>query len=168
MIPFDSGSNYYEIYINQGKGYEVGLSPETFRELLSCLARSNTEYKFFQKEYKEYTYGDIIVHNYKNTETRVFKHTPVTIQELDNKMLLGYHRSKLTFLSVPSTKNIHDMKYIKKLIFRVNNRIFINFQIALDVDGKKVYTVYVNYNHESNIDPEETEKLLNDIMSIIS
>ena len=159
MLPLESNANYYEIHIKTEKlqkiihddsieSFNNGLGIPQFKKLLNTMKNQ----KHFQKEYKEYLYDNVIVHNYKNTETRVFRQTPVIFEEADKYMMIGYNRNKLTFLSVPSTTNIHDMIYVKKLIFRINNRLFVNFEIGLSKDDTKTYKVYINYNHESNIE----------------
>jgi len=178
QIPFDSGANYYEIYIkpnieinedNEKTIIDNNLTVKQFLELLGCMKKSDANsFKYFQKEYKEYLYTDIILQNYKNTELRVFRQNFVNINSDKHYTMIGFNRSKLTFLSVPSTTNIHDMIYVKRLIFRVNNRIFVNFQISLHKDGKKTYQVFINYNHETNIDPEGVTKTLDDVMKILT
>lgn len=184
MIPFDSEANYYEIYIGAGKqvqagaklespeshkSYNIGLSRKDFRNLLSAIAKSNLNLKPFQKEYKEYIYDDVIVHNYKNTETHVFRHTPICVQPATSAgLLIGYQKNKLTFLNVPSTRNIYDIQYVKKLIFRVNNRIFVNFQSSVNLNQEKTYTVYINYNHENNIEQDSVQNNIESLMKVLS
>ena len=178
MIPFDSDANYYEIYMGVGAGtktddpeshktYDIGLSRKDFRNLLSAIAKSNLNIKPFQKEYKEYIYDDVIVHNYKNTETHIFRHTPICIQPASSGLLIGYQKNKLTFLNVPSTRNIYDIQYVKKLIFRVNNRILVNFQSSVTLNQEKTYTVYINYNHENNIEQDSVQNNIESLMKLL-
>ena len=175
-LPFESGANYYEIHIKPSlilqerdelASADVSLTGKQFLDLLVAMKNSNESYKFFQKEYKEYQYTDLVVQNYKNTETRVFRQNFVTMNQGKNWLLTGYQRSKLTFLSVPSTTNIHDMMYVKRLIFRVNNRVYVNFQTSLHQDGAKTYQVYINYNHENNVDQEGLMNTLNNVLSVL-
>lgn len=176
MIPLETGANYFEIYINPavepvthgGEVQEVSLavSKSVFLSLLEKLNGAKTDFKFYQKEYKQYVYNDIIVHNYKNTETRVMKLNTLTVCNNKKSVLIGYTKNKLTFLNVPSTKNIYEISYVKRLIFRVSNRIFINFQTNLMEDGDMVHMVYINYNHESNIDPEGVQSSLKKVLNI--
>ena len=146
----------------------MNMSQAQFKQLLGFLKSNNStnQYKHFQKEYKEYLYENVTVQNYKNTETRIFRQSPVIMLSNLDAVLIGYNRNKLTFLSVPSTTNIYDMIYVKRLIFRVNNRIFINFEIGIHKDGSKTYQVFVNYNHESNIDTEGVLEMLKKILGI--
>ena len=178
MIPLNSNSNYYEIYLTpkmkeqkldssdqSAIEFNINVSKEDFDNMLLTMNKANTDFKYFQKEYKEYKYNEVTVHNYKNTETRIFKFLPQIICKNDNALLIGYQRNKLTFLSVPSTTSIYEISYIKKLIFRVNNRIFINFQCSYS-DNIKTYSVYINYNHEANIDPDGVTNAIKQIFNI--
>jgi nuclear transport factor 2 (NTF2) superfamily protein len=175
MIPLNSNSNYYEIYLTsnlkhdlldkEAMAFKIDISKDEFDSMLQTISNANTNYKFFQKEYKEYKYNEVTLHNYKNEETRVFKFTPQVIYKNDNAFLIGYQRNKLTFLSVPSTTSIYEISYIKKLIFRVNNRIFLNFQCNY-TDDTKIYTIYINYNHEANIDPDGVNNAIKTIFDI--
>lgn len=173
MIPLDSSCNYFEIYFTPGVKSEkhndlnvldVSVSKQQFEEMMAGLVKR--DYKFFQKEYKEYNYGDVLVQNFNNTETRIIRLSTNLIRTNNKLVMIGYHKSKLTFLNVPSTTNIFDINYVKRLIFRITNRIFINFQCNMDEDGKKTYVVYVNYNHESNIDPEGINDTLKKVLDI--
>ena len=177
MIPFESQSNYYEIFLNHDilrdsnpgmQEFKVAMSEDKFKMMLSQMAQANilNTYKFFQKEYKEYIYSDVIVHNYKNLETRVIRCVPQIVLHNNKSLLMGYIKSKLTFLNVPSTINIYEINYVRKLIFRVSNRIFINFQTSISEQGDKTYMVYINYNHDNNIDPERITNTLQKVFDI--
>lgn len=179
MLPLESEANVFEIYIKPGvsaerhgyvKEFDVSLSEEQFSSLLKRMAKSQSkhQYKYFQKEYKEYVYNDIVVQNYKNTETRAFKNQTIAIEHAAGRLTLAHARSKLTFLSVPSTKNIHEVAYVKKLTFRVNNRIFVNFVSKIDEKTRETTRfAYVNYNHESNVDADGVEKTLEEVLALL-
>lgn len=175
MLPFDCGANSFELYVchdkqesDDIKKYTINLDKTVFNKLLSSM-KNSTSYKFFQKEYKEYVYNNIIVENYKNTEVRVIKNQCILTENKNNWLLMAYTRSKLTFLSIPSTKIIHEINYVKKLIFRINNRIFVNFKIVLnDHDNTKTYIVYINYNHDTNLEQDGIKKDLQKVMDILT
>lgn len=177
MLPIDCGANYYEVYVT-AKGskpaelgdaveYSIGLSKDEFGGLLEKMGKAH-DLKHFQKEYKEYVYNDVVVHNYMNTETRVFRNTPVLVKPGKGCVVSAYNRSKLTFLNVPSTKTIHDVQCVKRLIFRVNNRLFVNFQVAAPPGTPDTtYTVSVNYNHEQNVDMDSMGEALDRISKLL-
>lgn len=145
---------------------DIGLSSEQFYKMLGNMKTS--EFKFFQKEYKEYTHKDITCQSYVNDETKVFKRKHLSLQKYDEYVLFKSMRQKLTLLNFPSTKNLQQVMYVKKLIFRVSNRIYINFQISIDMNQQqKCYAVYINYNHEENVDVQLVNKSLGDIITIL-
>lgn len=176
MIPLESSCNYFEIFLTPGikaekhdglHVLEVAVTKQQFEEMMSRLVKR--DYKYFQKEYKEYNYGEVLVQNYNNKETRILRLNNNIILKNQKMLMLGYQKSKLTFLNIPSTTNIFDINYVKRLIFRITNRVFINFQCNMDEAGDKTYMIYLNYNHESNIDPEginDTIKTVLDIFDI--
>jgi hypothetical protein len=157
-------ANYYEIIIMKSENvYDLGECE--FSKILSKMI--STDYKFFERQYKEYFIDDIIIHNYNNEETKVSKLKPKNYIDIDNYRIIGYQKTKLTSINYPSTTYIFNINYIKKLIFRVSNRIYINFEISLDEDSLKTYKVYINYNHDQNVDFTLIDKTLDDIIKLL-
>lgn len=183
IITNTEGENYYEIFITLGSKqladdqvYDIDLSKEQFYKILSSIK----DYKYFQKEYKEYIYSDIVYRilnknsNNKNNNDlmKVFKQTPLKITNYDKFIVIGYNKNKLSILNFPSTTNIDQINYVKTLVFRITNRIYINFNITIDNKTRnKLYSIFINYNHDSNyksdtnIDINEINKTINDILS---
>lgn len=173
LIP---GANYYELYIINGytklseecESFTIGLDEKIFYSILSKIDKN--KFKFFQREYKEYQHKDIACQCFLNDEVKVFRTVPINIIKNDYSIILASNRSKLTLVNFPSTKNLEKISYIKKLIFRVSNRIYINFEIAIDIsmNTNKIYSVYINYNHEDNVDFSIINKSINDILGLLS
>ena len=154
--------NYYEIIFMNADLYSLGQS--AFAKLLANMTATN--YKSFEKQYKEYIIDDIIVQNYNNQETKILRLTPKDIIDRITYRIIGYQKSKLTALNHPSTTYIYNTLYIKKLTFRISNRIYINFEIALDKDEEKTYKVYINYNHDTNVDMSVITEQLKGLMHL--
>lgn len=175
-----SGSNYYELFISEGKNilnsasedieYNIGLSEQKFYDIMNKID-TKKNIKYFQREYKEYILNDLVCHCFTNDEVKVMKKIPLSISELNNTpnfIQVAYNKSKLTLVNFDSTKNLHRISYIKKLIFRVSNRIYINFEISIDSKTKnKIYSVYINYNHDDNVDINITNKCINDVIDML-
>lgn len=155
--------NYYEIILMDGDKYDLG-KPK-FEKIMQHMKKTN--FKFFEKQYKEYIIDDIIVHNYDNKETNVMRHTAKDIKIYDNYRIIGFHKTKLTTLNYPSTTYIYNILYVKKLIFRISNRIYINYEIGMNEKNEKTYKVYLNYNHDSNVDMTSIHNTLSDMMLIL-
>lgn len=149
--------------------YDINLTEEYFLNVLSRL--KNPEYKdfkFFQREYKEYTYDDLCCQAHTNDEVKVFKISNIKAIPDNNILKVESHRTKMTLLNFPSTKDIQQISYVKQLIFRVSNRIYINFKVSIDdLTKQKTYSVYVNYNHDGNVDTNMINDQLKSVLKVL-
>lgn len=155
LIQHINDVNYFEIHFfdkcNTTKDYtQVGLHVDAFWHLLESMHKTN--YKYFQREYKEYILNDLTCQMFTNDDVKVYKNTVVGVDIHDDLFIAKYNRSKMTLLNFPSTTMIHNTSYVKQMIFRISNRIYLNFKIQIDRNRTKTYTVFINYNHEDNVD----------------
>ncbi len=173
---FIAGTNYVEIYLVspfntcQENGnhvvYNTNLDPDIFFKSLASMKKYSEEVKFFQKEYKEYIVNDITCQVYPNdNETKVFRKKTLGVEYKDHLLVISHNKNKLTMLNFPSTKNINQTCYSKSLIFRISNRIYLNFVISINELKNKSYNIYINYNHDSNVD---LSLINNSIMKILN
>lgn len=155
-------ANYYEIYfVDRCSNNEI-YNKSDFYTILGKV--KDMSYKFFKKQYKQYIHENVIVHNYDNDEIKVQKKVLLDKIYITNTLTLAYQKTKQSMLNVSSTKNIYDIKYIKKLTFRVNNWIYINFEISFSHDMETLdHTVYINYNHDDKVDMELINTTLKDL-----
>ena len=149
--------------------YDTNLSFNDFQTYLFRM--KNTTYKYFQKEYKEYLYDNITNQNYNNEEIKISKQNALTnkIININNNdiVIIGYQKIKQSVLNYPSTTKIYYSSYVKKMIFRINSRIFLNFSISLHNDNTKTYRVYLNYNHDNKVDLDISNKNITEIINIL-
>jgi hypothetical protein len=155
----DKFSNYFEFHIcnstynnidNNLSIYNTSIHREQFYNLMYRMMDTNNRYH--QKQYSEKIIGDISYQNYKNEETSVYNFQTNTIESISDKLFaIAQTKNKLSILSVPSTFNIYSENVIKKMIFRISNRVFVNFENGM-TDNEKYYKVYINYNHDKDVD----------------
>lgn len=155
----DNYSNYFEIHlcnstytnIDTNVGiYTTSLDRERFYNLMYKMM--DTNYRYHQKQYKEVFIGDVCYQNYKNDEMSIHNIQTNTIESITDKLFaIAQTKNKLSILSVPSTLNIYSENVIKRLIFKISNRVFINFENGI-TDNKKYYKVFINYNHDKDVD----------------
>ncbi len=178
------GTNYVEIYLVSPINtiqkndittiYNTNLDPDIFFKILASMKKyAPQDIKYFQKEYKEYIVNDIVCQVYpSDNETKVFRKKPMNVDYNDKQhlLLLAFNKNKLTMLNFPSTKNINQTNYSKALIFRISNRIYLNFVISINEDmvDQKTYNIYINYNHDSNVDLPLINSSINKILEIIA
>lgn len=176
MMKLVPDANYYEIFISNKNEvltdtimkFNIGLSEKQFYDIMYKI--DGKKYKYFQREYKEYFHKDLICQCFTNDEVKVHRKNPINIDDANEKnIIICYNKDKLTLVNFPSTKNLHKINYVKKLIFRVSNRIYINFKISMDSETKsKTYVIYVNYNHDDNVDFNITSTNITEIFKILN
>lgn len=130
--------------------YNTSISKDTFYTLMYKMM--DTNYKYNHKQYRELVIGDVQYHNYKNEEISVFSVTTNSVDTIDKKFcLLSQQKNKLSILSLPSSLKTYNDNVVRKMIFRISNRVFVNFEHGMS-GTHKYYKVYVNYNHDCGVD----------------
>ena len=71
----------------------------------------------------------------------------------DKMIMLKYRKNVLPVYQFPSTDKINDKYYLNKIVFKITNLIYLNFEIKKKSDVEKYYRVYINFNNDrKNID----------------
>jgi hypothetical protein len=158
--------NYIEYYL-LSDSLTTGFTEEEFYNVLQKLRKTN--YKYFQKEYKQYVIQNLFYENYDNQEVIVYEKNALKVNKEDPKWLEIHNvRNKLSMINLNSTRNVHSTNYVKKLIFRITNRIYINFEIKKNVETNTTSRyIYINYNHDQGVDMNETNRVVNEIKDTI-
>lgn len=158
----------YVVYENLDKGYyNIDLPRTQFEQLLSKLGKET--YSCFVKRSKVFRIDDMYYevdlkdNDYKHYR-KIVKDTRVT----KNIIVLKQHKEKIPFHSFPCTYSLHDMFYSNKLIFKVHNRIYINFEQQYYQNSKIVHKVFINYNYETNVEQNIIIQLLHNIGNILN
>jgi hypothetical protein len=132
------------------QSFDTSISKDAFYTLMYKMM--DTNYKYNHKQYRELVIGDVQYHNYKNEEISVFSVSTDDVKAIDNKFcMLAHHKNKLSILSLPSSLKVYNDNVVRKMIFRISNRVFVNFEHGMTGE-EKYYKVYVNYNHDSGVD----------------
>lgn len=167
----DSFSNYFEFVLcdnanvttNDIEIYNTSFEKERFYNLMYRLMDSN--YRYYQKQYKEVFIGDVCYQNFKNEEMNIYTaHTNKVEIISTNICAIAQTKNKQSIISVPSSLNIYSENITKKLIFRVSNRVFVNFENGI-TEGKKYYKIFVNYNHDKDVDVNVGVKHVCDVLA---
>lgn len=157
-------ANYYEYVLFSEKkdnAYKHDLGPNTFMKALHLFEG----YKHFERQYKEYTYGNVIYQNNDNQDIKVVKLIGESFEEIHpHIMKIGYIKTKMNIVNISSTTDIDRIAYVKRLIMRINNRIYVNFEVS-DDSVKKTYKVYINFNYDNQIDINDSNKVLDDLIN---
>lgn len=115
------------------------------------------KYKHFNKSFKSYCVGNLTLENTNHEEIKVYSKTALksgTIKDAPDRFVVLYNKKeKKPFHAFPSTTKMHAVFYTNRLTFRASNRLFVNFDIQYHPeDNSVIRRVFVNYNHDINVD----------------
>ena len=165
--------DYLEVVLATDNVYDI--PEERFEELLSKCRRQYG--KCFQTDLKEYLYRDLRMIkkiNDKNEveETKVYQTSCVEVQDdPKNKYKVAtFYKKKLSPVSFPSTMIYDDVIKKRRTVFRINNKIYINFDKELSFkhqDGTLRHKVFINFNNNKDTDIKESMNLIQQLQESI-
>ena len=171
-IVIDQPYDYLEVVITKDNNtYDV--SPELFEKILQTFAQTCKTYKYFQSDYKEYIYRNTHmikkIENDTVTETKVYMYRPVFINNINNTKYIFYERKKISSINFPSKKEYDTVIYKRKMIFRINNKIYVNFQQEIfPEDSDKIYhKIFINFNNHKDSDLTETSTKISSLLNTL-
>lgn len=147
------------------QSFDTSITKDMFYALMYKMM--DTNYKYHHKQYRELVIGDVQYHNYKNEEINVFSMMTNFAKPIGNKFcMLAHQRNKLSILSLPSSLKVYNDNVVRKMVFRVSNRVFVNFEHG--ITGKeKYYKVYLNYNHDNGVDINNSIDIIKKTLAIL-
>ena len=170
-------ANYYEIFVlddveqKQNENlhtFNVCISDSKFESLLQKLSKDNS--KYFAKNIKRYVSGNVFMDVYNDNETKVY--TKELIQNIikdKNTLTLKYNKQKQAYHAFPSTTSLHQISYIRRLTFRIHNRIYLNFDIEhYPHDDSQIKKVFFNCNIDTTTDKNHIDDTLEIYMRLIT
>lgn len=168
----DDSVNYYEmVFIAEnntcGPQWRTNLSKNQFMDLMGRMTNAGGGLKYFQKNYKEQVWTNIHYQNADNADLKIIKKECMSSNVYKNRFLvMGYVKSKMSLLNIPSSSDIYSTTNVSRLTFRVSNRVYINFEVNI-IDDIEYYKVYINYNHDKNVDPISVRKQLQQAIGLL-
>jgi len=97
-----------------------------------------------RKTFKQFVKGDLFYNVSDDGAISVHSITPVCTL---GDRCFGYEKKKLTIVNFPSTTKYDAVVQVCKQTFKVSNRVYINFE-----KRENDNFIYVNYNHDPNVD----------------
>lgn len=162
------GCNYIEYYVYElvKDGFvDVNIDEDKYQQLMKNVAMHN--YKYFGRQYKTYYHNDLVYENHGNSDIKVYS-KPVIDYKIDESipiLALYCSKDKKPFHTFPATHDIQNISHVKKLVFRVHNRLYINFETQVNHNYDQVKRkVYINYNHDRHIDTEFMSELIEKVI----
>lgn len=142
---------------------------ELERKMRPLLARN---IKFYERKVKQYVkdnlyYEVVLDHKDEISDIRSYVKSAVDYDVRDGMVKVAYNKSKKPIHTFSSSYDMHDISYIRRLTFRINNRIFINFDFACNVDGEQYNKVFMNANIDQNVDYEYIQTEMKQYLEIM-
>ena len=101
-------------------------------EFNKILLKFINKYKLkpFEKKFRILQHYDTkLIYNINDNKYTANKQYFVSNNNNDNYILIKYQKENIPPVNFPSTRDINDMYYVNKVIFKVTNRIYINFEL---------------------------------------
>lgn len=168
---YSQNGNYIEFVMMKNSSDDCyDVSDNKFFELLHETKRKHNN--AFQRHYKEYIFRNMVYENNKENQLQVYKKTLNSHAMLNSSQptfkVLTYHKEKLPYHVFPSTHLLHSISYVSKATFKLNNRVFLNFERKHYENSDTFYNkIYINYNHDNNVDLSTIEKAINEAIGLI-
>lgn len=169
--------DYLEIIlITEEDNYDI---PEnTFNDLLCKLkSDTNSSYKYFQCDTKEYHNRQMLllkkIKDNDVIETKAYQMKLVDVHDTivcqQKLRILKNEKKKVSTIIFPSAKQYDNIVFKRRLIFRVNNKVYINFQIEkIAEDGSNVRRkIYINFNNSKDTDMNDISDNINAVLTTL-
>lgn len=145
--------------------FKINFDKELFTFILnnfitkSCL-------KPFEKKFIKYFYEDKELFYSKNdNKYNVHLKNLINLSNKKNFLYIKYVQKDLPYINFPSTIDINDTILENKIIFKLTNRLYLNFSIYTHKNNNNniYYKIYFNFNNNTNnnIDYKLNYNLLN-------
>lgn len=145
---------------------KTSMHKDTFYALMYKMM--DTQYKYSHKQYRELIVGDVHYLNHKNEEVGVFSITTHAVENIDDKFcMFVQQKNKHSILSLSSSRKIYNDSVVRKMVFRISNRVFVNFEHGM-TDDSKYYKIFVNYNHDTGVDINNAINTIKKTMALLS
>jgi hypothetical protein len=132
--------------------------------------------KYYERKVKQYIKKDLyyeVVLDHKNeiADIRSYSKTCTDYTFVKpNVLKMVFNKSKKPIHAFSSSTDINEIIYIKRLTFRISNRVFVNFEIGCSIDTMetKYRNVYINGNFDSDVDYDYINAEIDQYLTILS
>lgn len=154
-------ANYVEVWFGRREKNNIfctRVEQPTFMTMLKGMRKIiGSDVKHFQGDFKIYQHYDMHmvkkIEDQQAVDIKVYQQKLMDIQEGDSTQVLSFERKKVSSVLFPSTMDLHRIVFVRKLVFRINHRLFVNFAIEQEQGNhEKNYKVYINFNSSKDVD----------------
>lgn len=153
---------------------DYSFDHDHFINKMSTMVYKNA--KYYERKIKQYVRNDLyyeVVLDHKNdiADIRSYVKSCTDYEFVQpNVIKMQYTKQKKPVHAFSSSLDINDVLYIKRLTFRISNRIFVNFEIGASVADitKKYRKVYINGNFDADVDHDYINTELQQYLTLLS
>ena len=154
---------------------DVNWQKTDFINFLDKIMKSNKSFGLknnapFEKQFRVLKYQSLnYVKNLSDNKINLFSLSLVDEIDKDfikkNMVCIKYKKENMAIFQFPSTSNLNDAYYLNRIIFKITNLIFLNFEIMKKNEIEIFYRVYINFNNDKkNLEYSVIIKNLEDII----
>lgn len=161
--------NYTEVVLlDEDTSYDI--SDKVFYRLINDIRSKG--YNCFQKHFKEYVFRNMFFENNDQKQVKIYKKTLLYSVDMNNSAMkiMTFNKEKQPYHLFPASTMLHSISYVSRLIFKENNRVYINFEKRKyeEIPDVSFNKVYINYNHDENVDLGSIQTAIEKCIMLIS
>jgi hypothetical protein len=156
-----AGVNYMEISLPK-------IEKDVFIETLKAVKHNKDTLPFAERFCKEYMYRNLVYSINEKYESKVSKLDCKSVNRLNcGRIVCYFHKEKASFHTFPSMLRPHSIAYVNGIVFKFHNRIYLNFEERKHEDGSESHRIFINYNHEDNVDLVNISKRVQQVLDVV-
>lgn len=156
------------------QAYDYNIDKHTFEHLIQSISHSNniggakiSQYDIIETRLQNMQRVQIIEDGIA-IETKTYEVVPSSCtNDPDNYRFIvtKFKRQKIPNVCFPSTSHYDAKRYIRRLVFRLSNRVFLNFQEEAPFKARKVY---INVNHSKDAEQSKLQNVIKALKKTIT
>jgi len=170
---FDENINYTEIYIlNEVQNFpftkfDVNLSEDKFRRIFKNIKRhKQRSFKKIHTQTLNATLEHVSDLENEYVNELVVNDCSLFTANRNDFLKVDYSKTSKSVFSFPSNTNIYDIVYHQRLIFKLDNCLYLNFQLSENYEGQRHKQIFFNVNQGKTFDDQAICKLINETLKL--
>tara|TARA_Y100000401_G_scaffold109592_1_gene105987 strand:- start:582 stop:1106 length:525 start_codon:yes stop_codon:yes gene_type:complete len=156
---FCDGVNYIEVFVIGKKKddlhYDTNVSDNTFYDIFEKVKK--LKYKSFRKTNFK-TYNSRMEHAKEDSNENVYEFNAIKSNEFAsykrNFLSIYQKKKQKASYSFPSNERIYDMISNHRNTFKINNLLYLNFQVSENYKGDITKEIFFNVNFAKDCDEQ--------------
>ena len=135
-------ANYVEFVLKNADLYTIKNNMKKFLKFKGCV-----------KQFKVQKNKKMVMENYEHKIIKVYNLNFLKEESFENIKVIYFEKEKQHYHAFSCSKVLDCEYFVRRVTFRVNNNIYVNFDTEYYDQGKEVKNkIFINYNHEKQQD----------------